>query len=163
MRILRTSSILLLVLVLVSGVHATAGSMEDLAWIVGTWRGTLGGSTIEESWTEAIGPSMAGTFRIVAKDQVKLYEMLAIERTADGPVMRIRHFKPGLVALEEKDGAFSFALDSVRKGWAVFVNKATTPPEKLTYAAMGKNGLVVRLEKTEAGKPSVSEFRFTRR
>lgn len=156
-------SILVCALALAGGALAGPGSMEDLAWIAGTWRGTLGGSTIEESWTAPIGACMTGTFRVVAKGQPKFYEMLAIEGGAGGPVMRIRHFKPGLVALEEKDGAFAFGLEASRKGWVQFVNKATNPPEKLTYAATGKNGLVVRLEKTEGGKPSVEEFHFTRR
>jgi hypothetical protein len=157
----RWSSICLIALAFAGS--ACAASMKDLEWIVGTWTGTLGGSAIEEQWTPATGGSMAGTFRVVAKGKAKFYEMLAIEDSSAGPVMLIRHFKPGLVALEEKDGAFKFALESARNGWAVFVNKSTTPPEKLTYAAEGKSGMLVRLEKTEEGKPSVSEFRFKRR
>lgn len=160
---LRRVSILVCLLALATGAAAGPGSVEDLAWISGTWRGTLGGSTIEEIWSSPIGGSMTGTFRVVAKDQVKFYEMLAIERGAGAPVMLIRHFKPGLIALEEKDGALAFTLDASRKGWAQFVNKAATPPEKLTYAATGKNGLVIRLEKTEGGKPNVEEFHFTKR
>lgn len=142
---------------------APSGTFEDLGWITGSWLGTMGDATIEEAWSPQLGPSMLGTFRMVAGDQVKFYEFMSIEKGAEGPALRIRHFGPRLVAWEDKEGAYVFELETARTGFASFVNRTTSPPERLVYSAQGKKGLVVRLEKSKNGKPSVSEFHFLRR
>lgn len=61
-------------------------TLDDLSFLTGSWRGTIGGDVvIEEVWSAPRGGSMMGMFRIIAGDKTTLYEFLAIEDSAAGP------------------------------------------------------------------------------
>ena len=139
---------------------ATA-TLADLSWIAGRWKGEASSGTIEESWGEANGESMLGSFRMVAADgAVRFYEILVIQQRPEGPVLRIRHFDADLIAWEEKDAPMMFALVSHAKKSATFERTVEGNPERIVYSRE-KETLVIRLEKpaTEEDK-RIREFRF---
>ena len=78
-------------------------TLADLAFIAGQWRGEMQGGITEENWSLAAGDSMMGVFRFVKNGKAVFYEMLLIEATPNGPVLRLKHFHPGLRGWEEKD------------------------------------------------------------
>jgi hypothetical protein len=141
---------------------AFAAELSGLSWMAGAWHGTLGGGTMEEVWSRPDGPSMTGTFRLVEKGAVQFYEFMAIDRAADGLVLRIRHFDGDLTAWEDKRGALPFRLVASGKRRAVFENRTLTPPERLTYERRGDR-LTILLETEKKGRPVATTFRFERR
>jgi len=85
-------------------------TLEELSFISGCWAGDWKGGLTEEQWSRASGDSMMCVFKYVKGGQAVFYEMLLIEQTKSGPVMRLKHFNPGLIGWEEKDQAYSYPL-----------------------------------------------------
>jgi predicted enzyme related to lactoylglutathione lyase len=114
---------------------ALAAPLDDLAWMAGTWRGVQGAHTVEEHWSEPVGDSMVGSFRMVAKDQPVFYELIVIELEGDTPVMRLKHFDPGLSGWEKRKQALSFTLQERGEDHALFVDEEHG--KSLRYARTG--------------------------
>lgn len=127
---------------------AAKATLADLAWMAGRWKGEgSGGSTTEETWHEANGESMLGSFRMVGADgAVRFYEILALLQTSEGPEMRIRHFDRLLVALEEKDAPMVFRLAESAKNRAVFEIVIDGVTERIVYTRE-KDTLSIRVQK----------------
>jgi hypothetical protein len=135
-----------------------ACGLADLAWIAGDWRGEVGGGTIEEQWSAPAGGSMMGMFRYVKDGTTHLYEFLTIEQGTNGPVLRLKHFNPGLVGWEEKAEAVTCPLVHAAPNEAVF-DSGGENLVRLTFRRAGDT-LTVTLDRKKDGKASASEFRY---
>ena len=140
-----------------------AVSVADLSWIAGDWQGEKGGGLIEERWSGEGGGAMMGMFRWLADGKVRLYEFLLIEPGPRGPLMRIKHFSPGLTGWEEKEESLEFHLTGLMPGRAVFEMDPEIEETTLVYEQTDDGGLAVRLIKIKDGSEKVTEFRYSRR
>jgi hypothetical protein len=135
-------------------------TLDDLAWMAGRWaeRSPTGGAV--ETWSRPDGGSMLGMCRIDAAGRPTIYELIVIEQRADGPVMLIRHFGPGLRSLHDEPNV----LKRVRRGEAeaVFEERTEGKTVTITYRRDGADRLTVVLDKQSDGKRSESRFRFER-
>lgn len=142
---------------------APAYTLEDLRWIVGDWRGTFGeDSIVEESWREPIGDAMLGTFRWVTNDKTRFYEIIVIEQDPSGPVMRLKHFNPGLKGWEEKDECLAWPLLEARDGRAVFRRGKGEHTGDIVLERRGDAGLYISVDVVRNGSKDLLEFNFTR-
>lgn len=107
------------VLALGSGLRAEP-SIEDLAWLAGHWRGEGFGGQVEEIWSEPLGGTMMGTFRLVKDGEVQLYEIIVLVPEADGIALKVKHFSPEFRSWEEPEEAVVFPLLSVEGQSAAF-------------------------------------------
>ena len=148
-------SLLMLVPVL-----AAETSVADLGWIAGQWQGELGQASIIEVWTPALEGNMTGLFRMMRGGKVSLYELMTIEASPAGPVLRLRHFGAGLTARDDK--AAEFPLKKLAGQVAVFEGQeAGGVVVTLVYRAV-EGGLEVDFAKT-GPKPEAVTFRFRRK
>ncbi len=115
---------LILLLALAGGATATTEAakprVEDLAWLAGHWRGEGFGGQVEEIWSQPLGGTMVGTFRLVQDGKVNFYEIVVLEADADGLVMKVKHFHGDFTAWEEKADSVDFRLESVEQNSAIF-------------------------------------------
>jgi len=135
--------------------------LEDVAFIAGVWQNEQDGVHIEEVWSEPNGDSMMGMFRFVQDGKGVFYEMMIIEKTDEGVVLRLKHFNAGLIGWEEKADVHNFFLEEASATEAVFVKRDT--PQRLRYTLGGDQELVVRLEELKEGEWSAETFAFKRR
>ena len=63
---------------------ATSPTVEQLAWMSGSWEGTAGKAGIEEHWTDAKGGTLFGVSRTIVEGKTVAFEFLRIESRADG-------------------------------------------------------------------------------
>ncbi|MGQ9814194.1 MAG: DUF6265 family protein [Candidatus Roseilinea sp.] len=76
-------------------------TIDDLAWLAGSWYGHAGDDPIDEHWSAPAGGVMIGMFRWLKQGRLCMYEVLAIEPEASGGlVLRLKPFHEGLVAWE---------------------------------------------------------------
>ena len=117
---------------------AVDATLEQVAWLAGSWSGPgLGGMT-EEHWTKPAGGSMLGMFRLVTgKDKTQVSELLMIEQEGSHLVYRFRHFGPGHKPWEEPDKPLVFDLVKVGPSEAIFESSVQTDPKRLTYRRDG--------------------------
>lgn len=138
-------------------------SLDQLSWIAGHWEGEIGGAVSEEIWSAPTGDTMMGMWRLVKDGKARVYEFLVIEQSATGPVLRFRHFNPGLVGWEEKETPLVLPLVRHSETEAVFDNGDAAKPLRLIYKRPSASELVVVLERMEQGKLASTEFRYRRR
>lgn len=143
---------------------AGPGGVQDLAWIAGSWTGSMVADTVEETWLAPAGGAMVGVFRWLKDDEVFLYELMSLEETGEGVVLKIKHFGPDLVGWEEKGDAVEFDLVEAGEGRAVFAERGDGEERtRLVYRRVGERGLTVAFEETRDGEPVVLLFRYERR
>ena len=91
-----------------AGKQSAAAKIDDMRWLVGTWRGPGLGGVAEEIWSEPAGGVMMGSFRMLKGDEPVFYEFMTLSETGGSLVLRVKHFSPELVAWEEKDKTVDF-------------------------------------------------------
>ena len=99
---------------------ADEASIDDFAWLAGHWRGEGFGGQVEEIWSQPLGGTMVGTFRLVKEGKVEFYEIVLLDRDAEGFVMKVKHFSNDFAAWEEKADSVDFRLESVEENSATF-------------------------------------------
>lgn len=99
---------------------AKAGTLADLTILEGRWLGAYNGGPIEASWTAPSGNNIVGYIRMIKDNKITLYELFAFEQTERGPVAMVKHFKPGLIGVEEKDKSDRYTFVSAEKDRALF-------------------------------------------
>jgi hypothetical protein len=134
-------------------------ALRDVAFIAGRWSGEMDGGKTQEWWSAPEGDGMLGMFRYVKDGKSVFYELMSIDQTAEGPVLRLRHFGPGLVAWEEKDGATSWPLVELAADRAVF--EVPDGRKRLTYHRASERAMTITLEEMENGAWKSQPFTFT--
>jgi uncharacterized protein DUF6265 len=135
-------------------------SLADLEFISGHWSGEMGGGTTDEHWSAPAGDNMMGVFRYIKNGKAVFYEMLLIEMTATGPVLRLKHFNPGLIGWEEKNEAYNYPMIEFAKNKAVF--ERPDKQSRMTFHLTATDSMVVVLEQMKDGKMSAQEFKYQR-
>jgi hypothetical protein len=137
--------------------------LEDLAWLEGPWSGRADGDEVEEVWTAASAGEMMGMFRCISEGKVRFYEFMTIAKGPDRTDLTVKHFGPGLVGWEEKDGAARFALTESTGKRAVFHQDSGSKPLWLVYENLDGSGLRIYFRPVENSPVGDSEFRLRRR
>ena len=98
---------------LADGEARPAATLEDAAFLVGSWEGTAFGGRIEEVWNPPSAGSMVGMFKFFVEDQVVFYELFLMT-VEDGTLsLKVKHFNPDFSAWEEKEDFVEFRLVKV--------------------------------------------------
>ena len=140
--------------------HAT---IDDLAWLAGSWYGRTGDDSIDEHWSAPSGGVMIGMFRWLKNGRLYMYEFLAIEPgESGGLVLHLKHFHQGLVAWEGKDVARTFPLVQVADRQAIFRRGGAFRSNQFIYQRIADGELVVVEEVRKGGELTTTEFRYNR-
>jgi hypothetical protein len=133
-------------------------TLHDLAFISGHSRGELEGGIADEEWSQPIGDTMMGMYCFVKDGKVEMYEMMAIEQTANGPVLRLKHYNAGLQGWEEKTKVWDFPLVRFSPQDALF--ETADKSIRIGYWTAGQGILEATLE--EAGKkPEIFRYKHS--
>lgn len=88
-------------------------TLEDVAWLVGSWEGEAFGERFEEVWNPASGGSMVGMFKLMNGDEVGFYELILLVEEEGSLSLKVKHFNPDFSAWEEKEDYVNFKLVKV--------------------------------------------------
>lgn len=135
-------------------------AVADLAWFTGNWQGTHSVDVIEEYWSGVAGSTMMSMFRWLKEGNVRFYELMTLEPEAEGVLLRIKHFSPGLIGWEEKSDSAVFVLVQLTPGKAVFSRQGHGGPLWLVYEQSHANELIVYFDKGEGPPPPEAMFRY---
>ncbi|MFZ5979143.1 MAG: DUF6265 family protein [Candidatus Zixiibacteriota bacterium] len=122
-------------------------TLDDLSWLVGTWKGDAFGGVIEEIWHAPSGGSMTGCFKLVTDDEVGFYEFMTITIDSAGPLLRLKHFNADLTGWEKKEQVVVFPFKSMSENKIYF--------DGLSYARHADDALRITVElKDSENKPA---------
>jgi hypothetical protein len=145
------TSILLAFIAIASAARAqTSGSLKDISFIEGHWLGQYNGGPIEGSWSGPNGGNIMGYLRMIKDDKPTLYEVFVFEQTEKGPKAMVKHFKPGLISLEEKEAADRYNFIEAKKNQALFEKEDASV--RIIYERRSANQLVIQRGKMEDNK-----------
>lgn len=129
---------------------AKNASLSDVAFMEGRWRGTFNGGPIDAAWIAPAGDNLTGFMRMMKDNKVTMYEMLIFEQTDQGPIVLVKHFKPGLVGQEEKDQSDRYSFVEAGKNRALFEKQDGSI--RIIYEKRTDNQLAIQRGKQENGK-----------
>ncbi len=137
------------------------GSLADVAMLEGHWLGAFNGGPIEASWTAPAGDNIVGYIRMMKDNKATLYEMFVFEQTETGPVAMVKHFKPGLIGVEEKDKSDRYRFISAEKDKTLFEKEDGSI--RIIYERRKPNQLVIQRGESKNGQWAFSDlFVFNR-
>ncbi len=85
-------------------------SLEDAAWLAGSWTGTAFGKRFEEHWNPPSAGSMVGLFKLFDDEGVSMYEILLLTVDEGSLSLKVKHFNRDFTAWEEKGDFVNFRL-----------------------------------------------------
>ncbi len=143
--------IFLLTALLLSTLPATAqttppakAQLADLRFLEGRWQGTFQGGPIENYWSAPQGDNLLGSIRMLRDGKATMYEILVIEQTDAGLMLHVKHFRPGLKGVEEKDAADRYNLIELTRERAVFEKVSGGDPLRVIWERRPNRVLAVQ-------------------
>lgn len=92
------------------GEERPAATLEDAAWLAGSWTGTGFGKRFEETWNPPSAGSMVGLFKVFDDDGVSFYEIMLLMVEEGSLSLKVKHFSADFTAWEEKGDHVNFRL-----------------------------------------------------
>jgi hypothetical protein len=133
-----------------SHAQKNGGRLSDLDFIVGHWKATTTDRTVEGQWMAQDGDNMLGVMRMMNGNKAAMYELLAYEQSEQGLVSRVKHFKPGMIGVEEKDKHDQYNFLEAVKGKATFQKEGEDL--RIIYEKRSENQFVIQRGNLVDGK-----------
>ena len=145
------------------GLCQSQPDIYSLAWMAGSWIGQADGDPVDEHWSTPAGGTMMGMFRWLKNGRVYYYELLVIEPTANGLVLRLKHFDSELNCWEDRRGmAVAYPLVSAGEGEAVFERGGSFRSTRFVYRLISDTELRVTADDRKGDETASSEFSYRR-
>ena len=92
------------------GEERPAATIDDAAWLAGSWTGTAFGKRFEEHWNPPSAGTMVGLFKLFDDEGVSFYEILLLTVDEGTLSLKVKHFNADFTAWEEKGDYVNFRL-----------------------------------------------------
>jgi len=129
-------------------------TLAAVGFLEGHWKGTYNGGPIEASWTAPEAGNIIGYIRMMKDDKISLYELFAFEQTEVGPVAMVKHFKPGLIGVEDKEKSDRYRFIEASDKQALFEKEDASI--RIIYEKRTPNQLVIR-----RGEKKIADWTFS--
>jgi len=126
------------------------GSLAAISFIQGHWKATNDGRAVEGTWLAPDGDNMVGMMRMMKDNKASMYEILAYEVSEQGLVSLVKHFKPGLLGVEEKDKQDRYNFVEAGKDRAIFEKEGEAL--RILYEKRSPNQFVISRGNQQNGK-----------
>ena len=95
---------------LAEGQSRPAATLDDAAFLIGSWEGTAFGARFEQVWNPPSANTMVGMFKLYNGDDVAFYEIFLMTVEEGTLSLKVKHFGADFTAWEEKDEFIDFRL-----------------------------------------------------
>ena len=131
-----------------------SASINDLAWLAGSWEGEAFGGTVEEMWTLPTAGTIVGVFKGVTDGSVMFYEIEWIAEEEGSLTLKLKHFHPDFTGWEEREEMVEFPLVRLTHDAVYF--------DGLTFRRVGQDGLVAYVALRQDGQVREEEIVYWR-
>lgn len=141
---------------------AAADPLNKLAFLTGTWRGTVGEDQVEEIWSAPTGDAMVGVFRWISHGKTTLYELLSIKAEGNDAVLRLRHFHGDFEPWKgECDGVAAQKATTIEPSKVIFENATQVGGVAGCDYWVKGDTLFIKVRFSDANRPAL-EFELKR-
>lgn len=142
------------------GVNA---SVEDLAFVSGSWELVDGENRLLEQWNEPAGNSLTGSFRWIKAGELWMSEFLLLREEEGGVTLRFRHFSDELTAWEPTDAPLTLRLVELTGTRARFRSfGGEKAPWEMIFERPVPRSLVITLRDVDAPEEEKQVFEYER-
>lgn len=121
-------------------------TLEDFAWLAGSWRGEgPGGAAAEVHYMPPAAGVLPSVFRLRTEERTVVLEAITLVETDAGLTLYVRHFTPELEPLEE-ESALELRLAERRGDCFLFENVREENPRRSLLRRTGPDGFLSRSE-----------------
>ncbi len=131
-----------------------SATIDQLAWLTGTWEGDAFGGRFEEHWSAPSVGTMAGTWKLIQDDAVSFYEFAVFVEEEGSLALKLKHFNADMTGWEEKEDYVTFPLVEITDEGAFFSG--------LSYRRQGPDRVLVHLALRRRGELIEEEMTFRR-
>jgi hypothetical protein len=132
-----------------------AATLDEVAWLAGSWTGEGFGEKVEETWSPPSGGSMVGMFKLFNGDDPAMYELFVAVEEKDSLIIKLKHFGADFKGWEAQDEYVSFPLVKIEENAAHFAG--------LSYHRISNNELHTYLAFRSQGQLREEKLVFKRR
>lgn len=133
---------------------ALALTLQDLAWLAGSWQQTNGARCVEEHWTTPSSNMIVGTSRTVEGGRTTAFEFVRIEARADGVYY---------VAQPGGRPPVDFKLSTDNAAELVFLNPGHADHlKRIVYRRQADGALAARVEGEDGGRAFAVDYPYRR-
>jgi len=129
-------------------------SLNDFAWLAGSWERSGKGREVIEQWMKPAGDLMLGMSRTMANGKAKEFEFLQIRQKENGEIF--------YVAIPSGQKEAWFKLVKYAGQEAVFENPEHDFPQRIIYRLEKDGSLAARIEGTVQGEVRGVDFPYKR-
>jgi hypothetical protein len=120
--------------------------LESLSWMVGSWTGSLGPQTVEETWSSPRAGNMNAGIRLSTPEGVQMMEFIVLRevQVANGKpslMLHLRQFSPELDLRNSQD----FQMQSIAAQSVTFATAEPTAVKRLTYTGVSQDQLQIEV------------------
>ena len=126
-----------------------AATVDDLAWMTGSWAGPAGEQTLEENWTRPLDGSIGSIVRMRGEGATSMIELIVIEEEDDSLVLRLQQWNPGFEP--RSPGPQTMKLANLGDNSVSFKAIDAGGLAALTYTRSGKT-FTIEVETAEGAK-----------
>ncbi|MHA6719930.1 DUF6265 family protein [Sphingomonas sp. RS6] len=139
-----------------AGESPPPATIDDLAWLAGSWVGTGMGSAVTETYSAPLGGRITGHFAMADdKGGVAFTEIVDYVPQGRSLAYRVRHFNPDMTGWEDATGKpVVFPLVAVERDRWFF--------DGMTLERTGPDKITIWVRMTENGATQELPFRLTR-
>ena len=119
-------------------------TIENLAWMTGTWRGSIDTMEIEEIWNEPKAGSIQALVRIINEDKTLIHELIVIDQHNDTLRLFIQQWDPGMGKREPESQTMT--LIALKNREVSFEANDDGPLKKLTYRRVSETDFEIDVE-----------------
>ncbi len=153
-RRLLTSILVVLSLITTAAVLADAhmkASVDDLAWMTGSYAGPIGdGGSLEENWIRPKDGSIAALVRITSDGATSMVELIVVQPEADSLVLHIQQWDTGFAP--RAGGAQKMKLTNLGENTVSFQAVSEGGLKSLTYSRPTPDLFTVDVETADGTK-----------
>lgn len=124
-------------------------TVDDLAWMSGTWVGALGPNSLEEHWSEPKAGSIAALVRMASAKATSMFELIVVEQEGESLVLRVQQWNPGFKPRTE--GPQVMRLAEIGERTVTFEAIDEGGLKGLTYARPADDEFTISLLNAEGG------------
>ena len=151
----------LFVATIVPATAQTKANINDLGWMAGDWKTSMGENTAERSCSKLAGGSMTCTLRVIAAGKVVWLEFSALRDTPNGIVLDTRFFTPDLQPADPVSN--ELVLKSATPNEWDFENPNGTQPKDAIITRLSDDAMKGRADLVDQqGKASVMDISWQR-
>ena len=126
---------------------APENSIDRLAWLTGSWQGSVNGGLLEETWLPPKANTISALVRFTKDGKTEFIEIIKIEKVENSFELRLQLYDSPMRPRSEKPHVFK--LSTIEKNKIIFQGISKGSHRKLSYERVAQDHFIIYFQTNE--------------